>query len=193
METPTIRSGRILIYRLYDVAFEIDLSKVEELLQRESRRLSIRRKPFGKAFEFANPPVSFQLKGIVQEILGEPYCINVYCKAYDYGVISIILDIPVSGMNIPAFEALSFGLEDSAEMAGECRAQLEQVVSILSSAFTDLQISRFEEDYTVFLIEAFDRPMEADEFLDSCDVSRLLLSEVRPLAGRITEELLAGR
>ncbi len=34
-----IKAGKILIYRLYDVAYEIDLLKVEEQLKREARRL----------------------------------------------------------------------------------------------------------------------------------------------------------
>lgn len=68
---PLIKSGKILIYRLYDVANEIDLLKVEQKLGIEAKRLKIGRKPFSKAFEFANPPVSFQLKGIEKDINGK--------------------------------------------------------------------------------------------------------------------------
>jgi len=88
-----IPSGKILIYRLYDVAYEVDLSRMEEKLREETRRLRIERKPFSRAFEFTNPPVVFQLKGIEREIEGRKVAINVHGKAYDFGVLSIILEI----------------------------------------------------------------------------------------------------
>ena len=50
-----IKSGKILIYRLYDVAHEINLPGVEERLHAEARRLKIERKPFSKALEFCQP------------------------------------------------------------------------------------------------------------------------------------------
>ena len=62
MEDSGLRvSGGILIYRLYDVAWDIDLKKVEEEVT-EFKRQSIGRKRFSKAFEFANPPLSLKLK-----------------------------------------------------------------------------------------------------------------------------------
>ena len=81
---PAIKKGKILIYRLYDTAFEIDLSKVEEKLKKETKRLKIKRKPFSKAFEFTNPPVSFQLQTLEKELFGRHININVYVRAYDF-------------------------------------------------------------------------------------------------------------
>ena len=42
-ELSIIKSGKILIYRLYDVAYEIDLLKIEEKLKKEAKRLRTRR------------------------------------------------------------------------------------------------------------------------------------------------------
>ncbi|MCL4537821.1 MAG: hypothetical protein M1610_09550 [Nitrospirae bacterium] len=192
-ELPIIKSGKILIYRLYDVAYEIDLLKVEEKLKREAKRLRIERKPFSKAFEFANPPVLFQLKGIEKEITGRKFNINVYSKAYDYGVVSIILEIPVTDIDLQSFEELALCLEDNEDIDNECRGQLNQVISIIDDALAALSVSRFEEDYTVFFIESFNPEISADEFFNSYDISMLMFYEEKPLGSRIKDELMSWR
>jgi hypothetical protein len=70
-EKPAIISGGVLVYRLFDVAWEIDLAAVEATLT-ESRRFRIDRKLFSKAFEFKNPPVSIALHGFEMDIGGAP-------------------------------------------------------------------------------------------------------------------------
>lgn len=192
-ELPIIKSGKILIYRLYDVAYEIDLLKVEDKLKREAKRLRIERKPFSKAFEFANPPVLFQLKGIEKEITGKGFNINVYSKAYDYGVISIILEIPVMDIDLLSFERLALSLEDNEDIDKACRDQLNYVVSILKDSLSGFDISRFEEDYTIFFIESFNQEISVDEFLNSYDVSNLMFYEEKPLGRRIKDELMSWR
>lgn len=191
--TPIIKSGKILIYKLYDVAYEIDLLKVEQKLEIEAKRLKIERKPFSKAFEFANPPVSFQLKGIEKDINGKKFIVDVYSKAYDFGVVSIILEIPLIDIDIPSFEVLAFSLEDNRDIDNECKNQLKQVISILKDSLSGLDISRFEEDYTIFFIESFDTEISVDKFLDSYDISRLMFYEEKPLESRIKDELMLRR
>jgi hypothetical protein len=190
---PLIKSGKILIYRLYDVANEIDLLKVEQKLEIEAKRLKIERRPFSKAFEFANPPVSFQLKDIEKDINGKKYIVKIYCKAYDFGVASIILEIPVIDIDIPSFEELAFFLEANKDIDNECENQLKQLISILKESSSELEISRFEEDYTIFFIELFDPDISVNKFLDSYDISKLMLYEENPLESRIKDELMSRR
>ena len=189
----TIKSSKILIYRLYDVANEIDLLKVEDKLKEAAKRLRIERRPFSKAFEFSNPPVGFRLRGIEKEIGGRRTRINVYSKAYDYGVVSIILEIPLADIDLPSFERLALSLEDSRDIDEECKRQLHQVLLILGDSLAMPSVSAFEEDYMIFFIEAFDTEIDIDRFLDQYDISKLMLYEEKPLAGRIRNELIASR
>ncbi len=191
--TPSIKSGKILIYKLYDVAYEIDLIKVEERLKRESKRLKIERKPFSKAFEFANPPVLLQLKAIKKKIDGINYSINVYAKAYDFGVISIILELPISVITLSDLERLSLSIEEDDDIYNECNNQLHQVISILKNSFSGFNISRFEEDYTIFFVESFEPELSIDEFLSCYDISRLMYYEEKSLSSLIKQELLSWR
>lgn len=188
-----IRSGKILVYGLYDVALEINLPGVEERLREEARRLKIERKPRSKALEFSNPPVVFQLKGTEWESGGRRFAVNVHGKAYDFGVLSIILEIPVRDMTLPEFEETAAAVSESETLREESRKHLSQTISALGGAIVGLNVSRFEEDYTVFFIEALEPAMGADDFLRHYDVSRLLYGERKTLSGHLREELLQYR
>lgn len=188
-----IHSGKILLYRLYDVGYEIDLPRVEERLKRESRRLTIERKPFSKAFEFANPPVLFQLKSVEMKIEGRPRTFNVYGKTYDYGVISVMLELPVRELPMRSFETLAASVAEDENLALTLRGQLEQVISLLRECITGLKVSRFEEDYTIFFIESFSPGTTGECLLSRYDLSRLMLCEEKPLSPRLREDVVALR
>jgi hypothetical protein len=190
---PFIKAGRIMVYKLYDVANEIDLLNVEQKLEKEAKRLKIQRKPFSKAFEFANPPVLFQLASIEKEINERKLTINVYTKAYDFGVVSIILEISLSNIDVSSFEKLAFSLEDNKDIEDECRKQLQQVISILKDSLSGFDISRFQEDYTIFFIESFDAEISMNKFFASYDISRLMLYEEKPLEDNIKEALMSRK
>lgn len=188
-----IKSGKILIYRLYDVAHEINLQGVEERLHAEARRLKIERKPFSKALEFANPPVVFQLKSIEWESGGLRHPVNIHGKAYDFGVLSIILEIPLQNITLSEFEETAALVSKSETLQEASRTHLNQTISALGSAIVGFNLSRFEEDYTVFFVEALDPVMGADDFLRHCDVSRLMSGEQKILSNRMKEDLLQYR
>ncbi len=189
----TIHSGKILLYRLYDVGYEIDLPKVEEKLKREWRRLRIERKPFSKAFEFANPPVLFQLKNAEGKIEGHRRSFNVYSTAYDYGVISVMLELPVTELPMSSFEALAASVEEDETLAQILRAQLDQVISLLNECITGLKVSRFEEDYTIFFVESFSPETTGEGLIARYDLARLMLYEDRPLSPRLRDEVTTLR
>ena len=172
-----IKSGKILIYRLYDVAQEIDLSGVEERLREVARRLKIERRPRSKAFEFSNPPVVFQLKSIEWESGGRRVPVNVHGKAYDFGVLSIILEVPLQNVTLSEFEETAAIVSKSEALQEESRTHLDQAISALGSAIVGFNLSRFEEDYTVFFLEALEPALGADDFLRHCDVTRLMYGE----------------
>ncbi|MBI5676226.1 MAG: hypothetical protein HZC48_10450 [Nitrospirae bacterium] len=95
MDTLSIKKGRIIIYRLFDVASEINLSLVESQTREGARRLRLSKYPSTKAIEFANPPVSLELHGFTKPLFGQDTKVNVTARAYDFGVISIAFDIPI--------------------------------------------------------------------------------------------------
>lgn len=190
---PFIKSGKILVYRLYDVANEIDLLKVENRIKKDAKRLKITRRPFSKAFEFANPPISFELKGFDKEINNKKYRANVYCKVYDFGVLGIIFDFALSDLDVLSYEDLAMSIDIDENIDIEFRGYLDQVVKVLEGCFTGFNISRFEEDYTIFFIEKFSPELDFDDFLNSYDITRLMFSEKGNFSKKISEELISSR
>jgi hypothetical protein len=189
-----ITSGSLLEYRLYDVAWEIDLLKVEERV-REFKRLGIERKLFSKAIEFVNPPVSLRLKSFEKALDEKAYKVNAYAKVYDYGVISIIFEIPFKEAGLGEFEALAQHLRKTEPLEWDFMAERDRLVEVIREAMTGLNISRFEEDYTVYMIRGFSPALSADDFLSSYEIGRLLLYEEgeSPPGRRAIGELLSNR
>src|ERR1700690_34098 len=183
-------TGSILISRLFDVAWDIDLLKVEEKV-REYKRQSIERKRFSKAFEFANPPLSLKLKVFEKNIYGKQYIVNAYAKAYDYGVLSIIFEIPVIDTLITDFEALAGNIEEF--FKEDFRKELDRLVNDLGDALLQVNRSRIEEDYTIYYLRQLNPDKTAAELLRICDIGSLLLYEEgeSPPSRATKEELLS--
>ncbi len=185
--------GSVLQYRLYDVAWEIELAKVQERV-RESRRLALERRRFSKAFEFADPPVGIRLEGFQAELPGGPRQVNAYAKTYDYGVLSLIFELPYEG-SMEGFEALVQHLRAREPLAERFAQERDRLLSALGDALKGANTSRFQEDYSVYYIRSLSPPLTAPELLGSYDVGRLLLWEPGepPPSELAKEELLSRR
>src|SRR5664279_705227 len=101
-----VTAGAILAYRLFDVAYEIDLAKAEEIWARTVRTGSSRGRLTttpAKAVAFDVPPVSLDL-GLVDLDLPEgPLQAAATARLFDFGVISIALRLKVAGLSWSAF------------------------------------------------------------------------------------------
>lgn len=56
MNMLSINQGKIIMYRLFDVADEIDLSLIEERVKEGTKRMKLSSNPSVKALEITNPP-----------------------------------------------------------------------------------------------------------------------------------------
>lgn len=167
-------TGAVLVYRLYDVAWDIDLLKVEERA-REHKRHSIDRKRFSKAFEFANPPLALRLKSSEKTFGRTPYTVNTYAKVYDYGVLSVIFEILFSDIT---FEDLStFAKDIDAPLRDSFRGELDRLIADLGDALHKVELKKIEEDYTVYYLKQLEPWISAKDFLEKHDVRGLLLYE----------------
>jgi hypothetical protein len=166
--------GGILIYRLYDVAWDIDLVKVEERV-REYKRQSIDRKRFSKAFEFANPPLSLKLKSFEKDLDGRRYSINIFAKVYDYGVLSIIFEIPFKELPMAGFESLAKSIDGPFEE--DFPREVDGLVRDLGQALHQAYRSRCQEDYIIYYLRETSPLKSAVELVRTCDIRGLLLYE----------------
>ncbi|NOY64360.1 MAG: hypothetical protein GXO97_03025 [Nitrospirae bacterium] len=189
-----IKKGKVIIYRIYDVASEIDLSLIEELAKEGVRRLRLSRYPYMKALEFTNPPVSLDLKGFEKELQGINFKVSIVAKAYDFGVISLAFNFPVSSISFSDLERIARALDTDESIDSIAIGYINHLIKSFSRAMTEPEIKETVlEDYMIFYIEELSEMISADEFLKLYDPSRLLLYEDKPLSEYAKEETLKHR
>lgn len=174
----------VLVYRLFDVAEEIDLNRVEEVFAQEKvTRLRLSKvKP--KSMQFRNPPVTMYLEGDRLTIGGRTYPTSVYARAYDFGVISIVLRLPLPA-DLSYNELLNLAVELSEEdlLDPLFAGYADMICRILEPALIKPGRSEFEEDFIIY----FFRHWSAD-----WDPVPLLLAEKEPVSEQVRRETLAN-
>lgn len=196
---PGIAAGEIIFYRLFDIAYAIDLRRAEAVLARRpaaaARRKRLSATP-PKAVSFDSPPVVLGLDPVRLPLDDTTQEASVAGHLYDFGVLSLALSVPVRDLPWASFvdrvNALAAALGDPASdalwssLVARVRAELAE--ALVRPSETPLQ-----EDYTVALVRAFDRPMTAARIAADIDLVPLLSGERLPLADDARAELLRAR
>lgn len=184
--------------RLYDVAYAIDLSRVEALgaeFAPAVARIQLRRAD-PKAIEFDVPPVEVGLRPVELELDGAWYTLDSTARVYDFGVVSIALRLPVEGVDWDEFVARSVALRrtlawpvGSPVWAGV----LERLLEVIGPALERPTPAEVEEDYHLSMVHRFDEALTADELLGRVDLAPLLSGESRELSDAYRRDLLRHR
>lgn len=191
-----VETGAIVVLRLYEVAYGIDLPRVEQIaaaqvLAAVSRLRLTRAEP--KAIAFGVPPVEIALGPIDFELDGSRRSAEVTARAYEFGVVSIAVRIPVTGTPWDEFVDLATAVDRSASSpaAAEMWSELlERVRRLLGSALERPSETALEEDYLLTIVRSFDAPVTADDILRRADLVPLLAGERRELSEPARRELL---
>src|SRR6478735_3315931 len=105
-----IRQGSIVVQRLFDIAYATDLVRLEALCADAQgsggSRARLAATP-DKAVTFGNPPLTLPLAGLSLEFDGETFDCAVSANFYDFGALTIAIDVPVRARSWSALVALS--------------------------------------------------------------------------------------
>src|SRR5262245_20674012 len=114
---PVVRDGAILLYRLYDIAEEIDLQAAQARLSGLAlpRRMRFARVP-PKHIQIKNPPVAVSLGSVPLTVRGVDSAAEVTARVYDYGAISIAFSLPVADWPWARFEQVGRTVADAQEI-----------------------------------------------------------------------------
>jgi hypothetical protein len=188
----TIRSAQITALYLFDVSESIRLSRLPALLQTSAQPARLASKPAMPSYvRYQTPPLQVDGDAIgVASIDG----FSVRIKAFDYGVVSLSLTQPFSGTwdeLIAAAHRLTG--ENTLEIGAErvCR----EFASRIRPALHEPREQFLSEDYFVFSITAFDRPLSADALVAESghEIARLLRAELQPLSQQERDDVLRHR
>jgi hypothetical protein len=187
-----IRDGRLYAFFLFDVAERIDLDAVPALVSTPTEKARLQPKPPTPAYvQYEKPPLSFDGAAAgVADVDG----FAIRFRVFDYGVVSIRLGCPFTGMwtdLVRAGQSLieNDDLEQHAEQA--CRSLLER----LAPAIAGRHASFLTEDYVVFAVHELDEPRTAEALLRDrgAEIALMLRGERQALSGDEQERVLSHR
>jgi hypothetical protein len=197
--TIEVSAGAILAYRLFDVAYAIDLGKAEQNWARTVRTGSSRGRLTStppKALAFGVPPVAFGLGIIALPLPEGPVPATVTARLFDFGAVSIAIRVSVTDLSWTAF---SHRLNDVDRAVGPAPASglwtglLDRIRQGVGDALVRPAASSLEEDYLIGIANAFNEPMTADALADRLDLIPLLSGEHRTLSEGAQRDLLRHR
>ena len=174
-----IQKGSILIYRLFDVAEEINLSKVEELLKSDSNgsRLKFTRSP-RQAVIMRNAPVTLSLGESSLALQDQEHKVEAFAKIWDYGVMSIQFQVAIEpGTGWEDLINMSAKMEQDTLIDEAARFRTQELVNILAPALRDQHSWHEFEDYVIFFFEELNGVGKCSDLINSVDAARLIVAE----------------
>jgi hypothetical protein len=190
-------TGGAVVYRLFDVGYEIHLDRTLELL---AANAPVRERPLrgeAQAMQIANPPVGVTLSEERIVIGGHAYDATMSARIFDFGVVSLRLHVDAP-QSIGWAEYWRFGnaVDVGTDLSPLFQQHLRGLFERITPAIERPAIAPVSEDYIVFRIRRLEDPggrTAAAEALGDDDIIPLLLNESRSLSVAARRELLPHR
>ncbi|MEA2788261.1 MAG: hypothetical protein QOG73_667 [Acetobacteraceae bacterium] len=191
--------GYILAYRLFDVAYAIDLAKAEDTWARTVRTGSSRGRLTTtppKAISFGVPPVALGLGTVALALPEGAIQANATARLFDFGVVSLALRVTVTDLSWAIFSQRLNAVDQAVGLA-PASALWTELLDRVRQGVGDALIrpipSTLEEDYLVGVANAFSEKITADALVARIDLIPLLSGELRPLSQGARQDLLRHR
>ena len=193
-----VKTAVVVILRLFEVAYETDLKRAEELWAERARGSSARTKLIGtptKAVSFGVPPLALDFGPMTLNVAGTTTVASAGVRLYDFGIAALSLRFPVS--NVPWSEftrhvnQIDQALGPPANEAWD--VLLGQVRDLLGEALRRPSAAPLQEDYLIAVVNAFDAPITAEALQARADLIPLLSGKDRPLSEGARRDLLSQR
>ena len=200
--------GVAIVYRLFDVGFEIDLPRATDLLASSAPSRVRPLRGEAQAIQIANPPVAVILGTESVRVPGASADAEVSARIFDFGGVSLRISIPANhNMSWSEFSAFGNAVDAGIDLSPVFERHLGALLDRIAAAITRPAIAPFTEDYVVFRINAVrgadgavarDGTAGAGGALSPAtwgdeDLVPLLLNERRPLSAIARHELLPHR
>lgn len=176
-----IKKGNIEIFRVFDVSEEIDLLKAEQLLDNatEGPRLKLPADT-RKAIIMKDAPLSIKLGQTTLSLPSGEYLINVFARIWNYGVMSVRLELPMpKDIEWDDLILLAAQLETVPEIDKLSAAHKEALLVKLAPAITEPTNFAISEDYITYIVEDAEGIEKPKEFISKADVAGLILAETK--------------
>jgi len=189
--------GAAVVYRLFDIAYAIDLERAAALLAPSGPARTRPARTEAQALQIANPPVSVALGARTLTVLGVAREAELSARLFDFGVCSLQLELHTPARcGWDEFLAFAHAVERAPELAGIVMQELERLRERVAPALERPALGPVTEEYVVFRIAGLrdgDSSALPAAALDDDRLAHLLLGEERPLAASARSALIANR
>jgi hypothetical protein len=186
MKSPRIQRGKIVLYRVFDVAEEIDLAAVERILSQAQGESRVRLdRTIRQAVIVRNAPVRARLGSATFEAASfGKLTAEAYATVLDYGVFSISFHLPIArGTAWEELVKLADVLNRTDEIDHVARGLSRDLAQQLSSALKRPTEWNVFEDYVIYQLEEVEGVRKGEELVERADVPALLLAETKDKLG----------
>lgn len=179
-----LKKGSILVYRVFDVGSEIDLDKVEALLEdkRLKERFKLDRK-HNMSLIISNSPVSVQLGTVELVIQGLNVKAELIGKVWHFGTVSLCFQIPIpENTSWPELVQTANWLENSLGIEEIANVHAKSFQQDIKEAIPVLNEWKINEDYvTYFIQEISGYTGELVDLHKHVDIPALILAEPKEI------------
>ncbi len=157
MEGVRVKKGKILVYRVFDIASEIDLSIVEKIFEQKNiqDRFKLDRKTI--SLIISNAPVRIQLGQIEFTIQDKIVPVDVIAKVWHFGTLSLMFQIPIQeGTSWDDLVKTAAWLEADQEIDNIARNKAREFSATVDPALTGASEWDQFEDYVTYFIQELD-------------------------------------
>jgi hypothetical protein len=192
-----IRRGKLLAYRVFDVASAIALDAAERKLAERGggRRVRLGRTGTAEVMVFASRPLEVALGRRALRLRGGAYEADVFARIFAYGALSISFELHVEpGTTFNALAPLCAEIYDGPALEEAGRIETEALLAALGDAATAPKVWGGVETYTVLFVEELDGAPTPARLRSSDALARLLLGELtdKPLSRPQRDDVLGA-
>ncbi|MEJ2215351.1 MAG: hypothetical protein P8099_01935 [Gemmatimonadota bacterium] len=191
-----VLEGALTVLRLYDVAYGIDIGRVEALTAGASRPRLVRTEP--KAMAYGVESVELTLGPVtLPGMTGPTREAEARVRLYDFGAVSLRLAMNVDDVSWDDFVAVALAV-DQATKAGVAESfwigLLDRLRTLITPALLRPSDAGLEEDYLMAVVRRTEPKLSADAFLECADpVPFLSGGETMALSEGARSDLLRNR
>jgi len=185
----TVRGGRVAATRLYDLAYEVDLDRVERDLRESTTRLRLARaRP--KAVFYSRPPVDISLGRKMVALASGEVEVDVTARVYDFGAARLSYALAVEEAPWASYERLVNEMASLLDQTAPWEPDIARVRELIAPAMGKPSQAGLEVDYVFATVRSFDPPLNGEAVPQELDLVPLLTGDTRPLSQKARQDVL---
>ncbi|GAB4030300.1 MAG: hypothetical protein Fur0012_06010 [Elusimicrobiota bacterium] len=174
-----LKKGKIIVHNAFDVGWEVNLSKAQALLaagERQSSRFKFSKDP-RKAIIIKEAPLRVELPPSSVSLQGKENLVTLNSRIWDYGVISVNLEIDIENMSWENLLSLSEAIENGEETENLAIKIKDELKARILPAVKNPQEWDYFEDYITYFAQEVEGASSPMEIMEKADIASLILAE----------------